>query len=296
MTTKKPANDRVVGLARPILTAYAFTKSDYKTVIFPTLCYGILAAPTMNAALARLPSLTAWTWLFLLQFCAANQMYSQEEDAINKPYRPIPSGLISVQGTVVLRWILIPMCLALSLQYDVLYAGISLTVAFLIYNELHADNAWYTKNFLNAVGLVSWNVGAAKIAGADSNGTEWIIPYVSTVLISTTIHVQDFRDEAGDREQGRVTFPVVMPEFSRKMTFVLLLGWTFALSLYWDISRTEVIVYVMLGTYLATRVLKQRTVYEDKVSLRIYMLWLCVSQVLPFWDRHLKHWIQDRPF
>jgi 1,4-dihydroxy-2-naphthoate octaprenyltransferase len=108
-------------------------------------------------------------------------------------------------------------------------------------------------------------------------GAEWIIPYVSVALISTTIHVQDFRDEAGDRKQGRTTFPVVAPEFSRQMTCAILLGWTFGLALFWPLDKVQVALYTMFGTYLAIRVLKQRTEYEDKVSLRIYMVSVIVS-------------------
>lgn len=123
-----------------------------------------MAAPTIS--FASLPRLALWVWLYLLQFNAANQMFSPDEDAMNKPYRPIPAGLISVDATRILRWVLVPVCLALSLAYDVFYPGLSLALAFVVYNELGLDSYWYTKNFLNAVGLVSWNIGAARIASA----------------------------------------------------------------------------------------------------------------------------------
>lgn len=145
------------------------------------LCYGLLSAPTLSMAVIRLPSLMIWTWLFLLQFCAANQMFSPEEDAINKPYRPIPAGLISVRIAFILRWTLIPICLVLSVIYDVLYPGLSLTIAFLVYNELHGDSTWYTKNLLNAVGLVSWNVGAATITRGAGRLCHY---YPSTTLLN----------------------------------------------------------------------------------------------------------------
>lgn len=100
----------------------------------------------------------------------------------------------------------------------------------------------------------------------------WIAPYISTVLIATTIHMQDFRDEAGDRLQGRITFPVVMPVFSRRMTAVLLVVWSVGLAAYWNLDRIIASSYVALGLYIAMRVLQQRTEAEDKVSLRIYMV------------------------
>lgn len=246
-------------------------------------------------SITRLPHLAVWVWLHLLQFCAANQALSPEEDALNKPYRPIPAGLISIRGARVLRWLLVPVCLALSWALDVIHPGISLAISFIVYNELGLDSYWYTKNFLNAVGLVSWNIGAAKIACAGTLSPQlspnllsltgsiqtenvsldqraWFAPYVSTLLIATTIHIQDFRDEAGDRKQGRVTFPVVMPEFSRRMTFLIVAVWSFGLASYWNLSSVASPWFVTLGMYVALRVLQQRTEHEDKVSLRIYMV------------------------
>lgn len=84
--------------------------------------------------------------------------------------------------------------------------------------------------------------------------------------------MQDFRDEAGDRLQGRITFPVVMPVFSRRMTAVLLVVWSVGLAAYWNLDRIIASSYVALGLYIAMRVLQQRTEAEDKVSLRIYMV------------------------
>jgi 4-hydroxybenzoate polyprenyltransferase len=106
----------------------------------------------------------AQVWLFLLQFNAANQMFTMEEDALNKPYRPIPAGLITIGKAKVLRWGLVPLCLGLSWIFEVIYLGLSLSVAFILYNECGLDRYWFTKNALNAIGLVSWNVGAASIA------------------------------------------------------------------------------------------------------------------------------------
>ncbi|KAJ6481217.1 UbiA prenyltransferase family [Mycena vitilis] len=256
-------------------TVFNFTRSDYKTIFFPVIFYGLAATPKI--LFGRLPLLALWVWLHLLQFCTANQMFSRQEDSINKPYRPIPAGLISVRNTKILRWILVPACLSLSWTCDVLYPGISLAVAFGLYNEFGLDSVFYTKNVLNAIGIVSWNVGAAKIAGAgfhEPGSIQYIAPYICTFLIATTIHVQDFRDEAGDRQQGRRTFPVLLPALSRQVTFVLMSGWSFGLAAFWARSFAPVpmTIFVLTGTYIGVRVLTQRTEPEDKVTLRFYMV------------------------
>lgn len=104
----------------------------------------------------------------------------------------------------------------------------------------------------------------------------WIAPYISTALIASTIHVQDFRDEVGDRNQGRMTFPIAMPEFSRRMTFVLLITWSLALVVYWALPPVVSAAYVLLGLYLATRVMWLRAENADKTSLQIYMVSACL--------------------
>uniref|UniRef100_A0A0W0FSS7 UbiA prenyltransferase n=1 Tax=Moniliophthora roreri TaxID=221103 RepID=A0A0W0FSS7_MONRR len=173
-------------------TSHAFCTSDYKTIIIPVTCYGLLASSRIPR-LETMIHLLTWIWLFLLQFCAANQMYSIEEDSINKPYRPIPSGLISTESAYTLRWALVPMCLYLSWNYGVLYAGISLTLATTFYNEFGLDSYWYSKSLLNAIGIVSWNVGAAYIASEghqDLLVRYHVAPFISVALIWSTIHVQ----------------------------------------------------------------------------------------------------------
>ena len=105
-----------------------------------------------------------WTWLHLLQFTVSNQSLDPEEDASNKPWRPIPSGLISVGRARALRWILLPSCFFLSVRLQVHWQGISLALAFLVHNEMHLHSHWLMRNACNAWGYASFNAGASAIA------------------------------------------------------------------------------------------------------------------------------------
>ena len=115
-----------------------------------------------------------WTWLHLLQFTVSNQSLDPEEDASNKPWRPIPSGLISVGRARALRWILLPSCFFLSVRLQVHWQGISLALAFLVHNEMHLHSHWLMRNACNAWGYASFNAGASAIAA----GT-FYTPFVS---------------------------------------------------------------------------------------------------------------------
>jgi len=107
-----------------------------------------------------------WTWLHLLQFCVSNQSLNPEEDALNKPWRPIPSGIVPVVNARILRWILLPLCLSLSISLEAHWQGISLAIAFIVHNELHLHSHWLMRNACNAWGYASFNAGASAIAGA----------------------------------------------------------------------------------------------------------------------------------
>jgi hypothetical protein len=105
-----------------------------------------------------------WTWLHLLQFCVSNQSLDPDEDSSNKPWRPIPSGLISVDGARHLRWMLLPLCLSVSVRLEAYWQGISLALAFLAHNEFGLHSHLFMRNICNAWGYASFNAGAFAIA------------------------------------------------------------------------------------------------------------------------------------
>jgi 4-hydroxybenzoate polyprenyltransferase len=94
-----------------------------------------------------------WIWFHLLQFNIANQIQDPEEDRKNKPSRPIPAGRISVDSAADIRWVMIPVCLMLSLWYgtQALLASTVFAVLTIWYNELHGDKMGLSKNVLTAI-------------------------------------------------------------------------------------------------------------------------------------------------
>lgn len=104
-----------------------------------------------------------------MQFLLSNQTVNPEEDARNKPYRPIPSKRISLRNALILRWISSAACFAWSACYsrEVLYASITYCIVVYIYDGMgYAARHWLLKNILNALGYASLEVGACLVAGA----------------------------------------------------------------------------------------------------------------------------------
>lgn len=108
-----------------------------------------------------------WIWLRVLQCDVANQYLDPEEDKYNKAYRPIPAHRITVEQARILRWALLPACLALSACYGTftVVASILLNKMIYMYDEMrmHAGH-WVTRNALNGLAFVSFAAGSALVA------------------------------------------------------------------------------------------------------------------------------------
>jgi hypothetical protein len=53
---------------------------------------------------------------------------------------------------------------------------------------------------------------------------------INALIIFSTTHAQDFRDEVGDKLIGRRTIPIVWPKGSHVGIFVMLIAWSVGLS------------------------------------------------------------------
>ncbi|KAI0948591.1 hypothetical protein AcW1_005399 [Taiwanofungus camphoratus] len=259
-----------------IRTLILFTYTDYKTIVLPVSVFACVSAPVHS--FVRFLHAVLWIWLHLLQCNVSNQYRSVLEDAVNRPWRPLPSRLISVEHACILRWLLVPLCIGTSLCYgwDVALASACLTLTTVCYDELGLAGHFLGKNLCNVPGYVSFEIGATKIMGSTTNldfiALESIL--CSAMVIFTTIQTQDFPDVAGDRALGRVTLPILCPEGSRHFTTCVLLFWSGFLSYAWSIGLLSSAVLISLGIWVAYRYYRFRKVEEDKKSYLIYNIWL----------------------
>jgi len=108
-----------------------------------------------------------WIWLHLLQFNISNQIQDPEEDRRNKPSRPIPADRISVDSAADMRWVMVPVCLMLSLWYgtQALLASAIFAALTIWYNELNGDKMGLSKNVLTAILYGCLEVGGTVAAG-----------------------------------------------------------------------------------------------------------------------------------
>jgi len=127
------------------------------------------AAAAPSCSLSRLPHAFLWFWLHALQFGLANQSlpHAITEDAINHPYRPIPTGRVSVQTARTLRWAMIPLCFLLSAAYGprTMLASFLGALYMLAYNEGGGARChWLVRNVQNAAGYSFAEAGTMLVA------------------------------------------------------------------------------------------------------------------------------------
>ena len=126
------------------------------------------AAPlSSNCRASHAIQCVLWVWLHVLQFNLSNQVRDPEEDRRNKPWRPLPSGRITLANALVLKYMTTATCLLLSYSYSpcVLMSSAFLSLLIPLYHEMHGDQHWLSKNLMNAIGYACFATGSTLVAG-----------------------------------------------------------------------------------------------------------------------------------
>ena len=281
---------------------YLFTASDQKTILFPKTVFGVASAlagpvllegnvPHLTDILLRIPLVILWVWVNLLPFTIDNQRQplSIIEDRLNKPWRPLPSGAISVKNAKRLMLLLYPTALVISLRLGSIAPCISLMILGYIYNDLGgADYSCIIRNVINAGGYTSFASGATIVASSPAvlsdKAVAWF--FIIAMIVSMTVQMQDIPDQEGDRVRGRMTVPLVIGEGAARWTVALgTLFWALVAPTFWEVKVGAYVVPVALGSLVARRALLKSTVAEDKLTFKLWNLWMVSVYLLPLVKR-----------
>ena len=235
-----------------------------------------------------------WVWLHVLQFNISNQLHNPEEDIRNKPWRPLPSGRITLANVFILKYMTTATCLLLSYAYSpcVLVSSATLSLSIRLYHEMHGDQHWLSKNLMNSVGYACFATGATLVAGLSHFCTHINLIFrlniilasnrrrldfsgafsisVIAAILATTIQAQDFQDIIGDKAVGRYTLPIAFPNFSRYTPLVTLLMWSVYLTTMWEITTPAGFGFTFLGIVVGIRYYFWRSTKDDEWSYVLY--------------------------
>ena len=166
-----------------LFTIFLLIKSDIKTVVIPsvpninslrskllTFIYmqvitSAYLAPLTN--FSRVPHILFWLLLQIIHCDLAGQIYRLEEDRLNKPYRPLVTGRLSLHVAIRLRWVLALFNLIQSSLHGVelFYASVANAIVYVLYDDLEFDKAhWSIRQLLLGFGHIPYFYGATLIA------------------------------------------------------------------------------------------------------------------------------------
>lgn len=286
---------------------WTLTKSDFWTFAIPNTVFGLcmsssdrfLAQETLKLAPAAIPlsfvRTVLWNWTNLALFDLANQRLpdSVTEDTINKPDRPIPLGLISAHAAR--RALLFGIPSAVAASYFFLGAWIETLIIICLtwmYNDLRGgDDDFILRNAIISTAYGVYNYGSVRVAGdlqgplvLNTLGQTWIC--VISLVIFSTMHIQDLKDVAGDKSRGRRSAILVLGDKVARWTLALsIMFWSFAcpwaIGLHPSIASPSCLASVSLGLYVSCRILWLKGKKEDATSWRIWAAWLVILYASP---------------
>ncbi|KAJ3773245.1 UbiA prenyltransferase family [Lentinula raphanica] len=264
-----------------LVTLQLFNQSDMKTIVLPVTVFS--QALASHHSVPRFLLVVFWVWMQLLYFTVTNQTFgtAPEEDAVNKPNRPIPAKRISVESAILLGWVLAPLNVALSYYAGAVPAGLGICILTSIYCRGGGHSHWLSKNGCCAGFYALFEYGATQIADSSKELTYDQLGAVvgSALIIFTTIHAQDFRDDEGDALLGRRTFTLSFPLFSRITMPTFLIAWSMALCLISEANRFVLLALMGLGAVTGTRFLILKSPKHDRLSYLYYNIWLSMAHV-----------------
>lgn len=169
-----------------------------------------------------------WSTLFLYVFDSCNQAVGAAEDARNKPYRPVPAGLVSVAG-------MRRRAMAGSVLFLAVSAGISWVTFFSAAAWIAAVVSLYVVcpvRYAHLYKPLPMFVGTlAQLAGSWAivqplDGAVWWWVLVVSALFPIALPIEDVRDTAGDLACGRRTLALRWgPERVRGLFVGLMVLW-----------------------------------------------------------------------
>ena len=128
-----------------------------------------------------------------------------------------------------------------------------------------------------------------SVLGQSTMSSRTLISFaVNALIIFSTIHAQDFRDEVGDKLMGRRTIPIVWPEGSRIWILAILTAWSVGLSWACNMAILFSAPFCFLSLFVGLRFFQKRTADADRQSYLYYNVRWSFGCKLR-WNNWLKH-------
>ncbi|KAI1270204.1 UbiA prenyltransferase family [Xylariaceae sp. FL1019] len=282
--------------------SWGFVESDMFTFAIPNTAFGILSAfastmlvdneasPTgtsLATIISRLPYVLAFNIANLFIFDLANQRAPQSvaEDRINKPWRPIPQGKITMEQTRRLMLGTIPLVSLLNYLVGAWQQGVFIIVLSWMYNDLGGGDEAFVREIIIAVAYGLFNSGSLFVATGSGSPLS-LLGLIWTAIVSgvilTTMQIQDLKDQKGDKLRNRKTIVLHLGEtFSRVSVAFFVCFWSLICRQFWTSGPFVTVFTTLIALVVAVRVLVLRSQSSDARTWRLWCLWHASLYTLP---------------
>ncbi|MCS6881395.1 MAG: UbiA family prenyltransferase [Oscillochloridaceae bacterium] len=267
---------------------WKFNRYDVAATFIPGLLFVLAAWHVGQADWMALPSTLLWGalyfWLYCSVFCISNQLAGEHEDRLNKPDRPLPSGLVTRRGAWA-RWFVVMGLFALAgWRLGVLEWALLWQTVLTLHNQGGWSRHYATKNLAMVLGAIAQLAAAWQmVRPLTPTAWDWIL--VLALPLLTHVSLQDLRDVAGDRAVGRRTLPIVFGEWPSRLFLAgafaaLPLATHFVLLAPLGPRPDVVALDVLLAAFclvIAGRILWLRYPAADHRTYMLYNYWYCFT-------------------
>lgn len=156
------------------------------------------------------------------------------------------------------------------------------------YNGLGGGEHFFAKNLINAAAYVAFASGATAVAHGAPVWNAVAMKWGGIIggVVLSTVQMMDMEDQAGDRARGRKTLPLVIGDRAARWSIAVpVIIWTVLTPWFWSVGFGGYILPGVLGCMVAWRVLTKRTLRADKMTFRLWNLWIMSIYALPILKR-----------
>ncbi|WP_280454330.1 UbiA family prenyltransferase [Nocardia brasiliensis] len=278
----------VRAVEREVRICWSFSAGDLTATVLPGTIFAVagwVSGDTDDWPLPLLiPTCLVYFWLYLYPFNLSNQLVGVDEDRLNKPHRPLITGLVTVRGAWWRLCLTTVAFLLLGALLDVLEWTVLWIGAWIFHNHLGGARTMWGKNAAMVAGTIAQLAGAWQIT-TPLNSTAWMWILSIALPLTVLVSLQDLRDVNGDVAVGRRTAITVFGEQSCRRFFAAAFA-VYPVLLYVLLYRhtptaaqASGVVAALLSFVIAGRVARLRTRRADNFTYLLYTYWYCATLI-----------------
>jgi 4-hydroxybenzoate polyprenyltransferase len=244
-----------------LIASYKFIKDiNFFATVAPTICICI----SQNIKLKNMICTILYATLYFYQFQVGNQITNSSiiEDKINKPYRPIVSGIICQYEAYYHLYVSIVLYIIFGYIYNIIFETLFWIFISYLLNFTWLGKDGIIKNCLLFPGTYSLIVSSLTII----NGKDFIIKYLYNILFLCLTGVlngfiQDLKDHEGDLIAKRKTLSIVygFDNVRKKIIICPIISFIFLIIEIYKFPTKRFIpdyLYIILNTFCFMMIIK----------------------------------------